>query len=651
MTWKLKKELRPMKHIKQYLSSLAVVFLAGLMLFTESMPQAYAEAQSEDDEIFTLESPSSKIVTQLYLEDGIPTYSVAMDQQTVILPSQLGIKIEDNQVDQANNEELAQSIKLVETSDHEENYTIRGNRSETHSQYRKYLYEIDYETQTIGLEINLWDDGMAFRYIFNNGGILSIDEELSTFSFPNGTEVWYQMDNQAMQSLYEHKLIEDFSGREIITASSTFELPEGQAYVNLSEAELKDFAGIAYKSVGDNSVKAHYWSSINGFETTADYSPWRLAIITDNLNDLVNNTLALDVSQEPSEALLDADWIESGKAVWFEGYDNQGNIIEDQARASLEASTQLGIKYHVIGNNWRKWGETIEEALVMVKPMVELAAEYEIGIFIGHDVPNLDLYPDGNLFDKQARQNFLRQAKDAGVAGIKFGHIESETLESVNIYRTLLEEVADLELLAIFHNSNKPTGLSRTYPNLLTQEGVRGMQYNLDALNNTILPFTRFVAGGADYTPINFTDNLRLGDGTWPQMLANAVIFESSLLTFIESPVVLASNQAADFISLLPATWDESIVLDQSKIGDMAVYARRTGEDWVIAVQNAPAEVKELEIPLDFLSVDQTYSSLEYHDDLDNKMGYQIQENNYTSKDVLTITVNQGGGFVAYLKN
>ena len=617
---------------KKFLIFLATILIAITCYWTEILAESYQ----------ILSSPDNTLQMKVKIYNGDLIYSVESDEDTLVETSKMGIQLQD--IDNKYTQ-----IVIENNESGSDNYDFRENSNHVSDQFEKYTLKASGKKYDLRIEVKIWENGIAFRYILPENKDLSIKEEETRFTFPKDTIAWYQDDYYAMQGIYQKKLVQDFKGREILAPLPTFELPNNKGYIALSEGDLKDFPGIAYKSDKNNTFKAHYWAENNGFNPLTNKTPWRLFIISKDLNGLVNNSIAQNVSEPVREDLKDTDWIVPGKAVWFHDYDDSGNLNEKEARKSFEACQELGIKYNVIGNNWRKWGDSIEDALEKVKPMIELAKEYDIGMFIGHDVPNLDLYPDGDLYNSENRKHFLKLAKEAGVVGIKFGHIESENIEAINIYREIVEECADMQLLTVFHNANKPTGLSRTYPNLLTREAIKGMQYNLSATNNTILPFTRLLTGGADYTPVNFTDSLRIGDGSWSHMLANTVIMRSSLLTFIESPSNLLQNQAAEWFKKLPVTWDETIVLDQSKIGELAAFARKKDDTWFIAVQNGAGEEKHLEIPLSFLDNGFKYESKEYHDDMKQADNYQIISSEYKTGDKLLIDLRSGGGCVLRL--
>ena len=210
-----------------------------------------------------------------------------------------------------------------------------------------------------------------------------------------------------------------------------------------------------------------------------------------------------------------------------------------------------------------------------------------------------------------------------------------------------MQEASEKELLIIFHNSNKPTGLNRTYPNLLTQEGIKGMQYNLNTTNANVIPYTRLLTGGADFTPLNLSNTTRMGDGTLKHMLANTIIIRSNLLTFMESPYNIENSDVGEFISNVHSSWDETIVLEQSEVGELSAFVRRKNNQYFLAVQNSNIEDKNIKIKLDFLEENKKYKSLEYRDDFDDKSKAKKSNNEYLKDDILEVDILAGGGFVS----
>ena len=186
---------------------------------------------------------------------------------------------------------------------------------------------------------------------------------------------------------------------------------------------------------------------------------------------------------------------------------------------------------------------------------------------------------------RRTRAALFKRLRDTGVTGVKVDFFDHEHKEVIDLYHALLREGAENKILFDFHGANKPAGESRTWPNELVREAVRGMEASRmkeRARHNTTMPFTRHVVGHAEYTPVHFGD--RRGDTTWAHQIATAAVFTAPLLTYGAHPQRMLDSPAGDMIKSIPPTWDETIVLPPSAIGEVAVMARRKGDTWFLAV-------------------------------------------------------------------
>jgi alpha-glucosidase len=197
-----------------------------------------------------------------------------------------------------------------------------------------------------------------------------------------------------------------------------------------------------------------------------------------------------------------------------------------------------------------------------------------------------------------------------------------------------------------FHGANKPAGESRTWPNEMTREAIRGLEYrslSLRSTHNTTLPFTRFLAGHADYTPVHFGERRR--ETSWAHQIASAIVFTSPLMIYGAHPQHILDNPTAELIKTIPSTWDETIVLPQSEIGELAGFARRSGSVWFVGVMNGLAG-RTIRVPLRFLAGKKCQATL-VRDEMDNPAAVKIDNALMVRGESLTIRMRAGGGFVA----
>src|SRR5580765_6046895 len=195
------------------------------------------------------------------------------------------------------------------------------------------------------------------------------------------------------------------------------------------------------------------------------------------------------------------------------------------------------------------------------------AAQRKVGIWLWKN--------SRDLMTVEQQRAFFDQCKALGVVGAKIDFFDHEAKEMIDRYQSILREAAVRRIMVDFHGANKPAGEARTWPNELTREGVYGLEHRAQAWarHNTTLPFTRYLAGHGDYTPVVLGDRRR--ETSWPHQIATAAIFTSPLLVYGANPKSLLENPAVELIRALPSTWDETIVLPGSAIGELAAFARR----------------------------------------------------------------------------
>jgi alpha-glucosidase len=229
------------------------------------------------------------------------------------------------------------------------------------------------------------------------------------------------------------------------------------------------------------------------------------------------------------------------------------------------------------------------------------------------------------------------------VAGAKIDFFDHEHKELIVLYEELLKMAAENRMVIDFHGCNKPTGMERTYPNLIGFEGIRGMESRPPwAFQEVTLPFTRMLAGLADYTPTHF-GNTKMADTTWAHQVANAILLPAPLLVFAAHPSNILANPAADVMKSIPSVWDETIVLPPSQIGEVAAFARRKGDTWFLAVNNGPVG-RTVRVDLSFLGQG-SYRGTLLRDQAEAD-DVRIEHVTMRSSDALYIKMRSGGGFV-----
>jgi alpha-glucosidase len=216
----------------------------------------------------------------------------------------------------------------------------------------------------------------------------------------------------------------------------------------------------------------------------------------------------------------------------------------------------------------------------------------------------------------------------------------------IDLYQAILRESAQYHIMVDFHGANKPTGQSRTWPNEMTREAVKGMEsskFEDRATHETTIPFTRLLAGPAEYTVMLFSDRRR--NTSWAHQVASAAILSAPMLTYATNPENILNNPAVDIIKKIPSCWDETIVLPGSQIGGLAAYARRKGNTWFVAVMNGKAP-NTLQVPLSFLGSGH-YKVSVVEDAPDNPAALTVHSAGFTAANTLSLSLAAGGGYIA----
>jgi alpha-glucosidase len=455
------------------------------------------------------------------------------------------------------------------------------------------------------LELRACNGGVAFRYRVPGTGRRAPDEA-TVFRPPAGSTVWYHDLEGHYEALHQQRAIGELAAGEWAAPPVTWRTAEGQ-YASVTEAALYRYAGMALQADGAGGLAARlghthppsypfrlrYKDDIERLARIATVdgpisTPWRVVIVGDDLNALVRSEMIRALAPPPDPALFPqgtkTTWIKPGRAVWryLDGGENNAATVREFSRMAGE----LGFEYQVVEAFWQKW--PAEE----LKSVVADSKSHGVGLILWKH--------SNQLRTPEARREFFDAVAAAGAAGVKIDFFDHEAKEVVEQYEILLREAAQRKLLVNFHGSNKPTGENYTWPNELTREGVRGMESRRSerARHDATLPFTRLLAGPADYTPVHFGE--RRNDTTWAHQIATAVAMTSGLLTYGAHPRSILDNPAVEMMKSIPAEWDETLVLPGSAIGTVAALARRRGETWFVAVLNGPAAGK-LELRLSFL--------------------------------------------------
>jgi len=503
------------------------------------------------------------------------------------------------------------------------------------------------------LEVRAFNDGIGFRQIIPGTDKARIPDETTQFVLPANSRVWAHDLGGHYEAVHHKKALAEIQTGEWAAPPVTFKLPSQTGYASITEAALFNYSGMALQADGKGALtlalghkhpisypyRLRYSNDIARVTNAAPISgaitsAWRVVMIAADLNGLVNCDIVHNLCPPPDSRLfpkgMNTDWVKPGRAVW-KYVDGGGNTFEEMKNFSRWAG-ELGFEYHVIEGFWSRWSDQ------QIKELVDYSKERGVGLFFWKH--------SKQLRTPEAREEFFEKLQDSGVAGAKIDFFDHEHKEIIDLYTTLLREAAQHHVLVNFHGANKPTGEARTWPNELIREGVRGMEASRlreRASHNATLPFTRYLAGHGDYTPVHF--GARRGDTTWAHQIATAAVFDEPLLTYGAHPTNLLNNPALPMIKSIPSVWDETIVLPVSEIGELAAFARRNGNKWFLAVLNGPAP-RKIDVPLAFLG-EGKHQAMLVRDQPDEPAAVKVENATFNRKDSIAIDMPAGGGFIA----
>jgi alpha-glucosidase len=531
------------------------------------------------------------------------------------------------------------------------------------------------------MQVRLFEDGVAYRFVLEGDpGQRRVPDEMSKFVLPAATTVWSHGLRGHYEGDYAKKDVAEFQKGEWAAPPVTFRLPNNGDYVAITESALINYSGMALESDGQRGFVvglAHrqppsYPYTLRYPQTDVERlshpavvtgtitMPWRVILVAKDLNMLVNSDVINDLAPPPDPQLfpqgVHTEWCKPGRAVWR--YLDNPRPTSATARSAATMPTtrrgggggnpvtpaemkewsrlagKLGFEYNVLEGFWRRWSDD------ELSDVVDYSAQQGVKLFVW--------VHSKQLHDPEARRELFQHCADLGVAGFKIDFFDHEHKETIDLYQAILRETAQRKLLVVFHGANKPTGETRTWPNELNREAIHGMEASRQpdrAFHETVLPFTRFLAGHGDYTPMLFTE--RRGNTTWAHQIALPVVFNETLITYGASPQHILENPAVDMIKSIPPTWDQTIVLPQSSIGEVAAYARRKGPDtWFLAVLNGNG-ARTLQVPLSFLG-DGQYQAMIVRDNRNNPAAMVIErDKTFDRGATIPIEMSSGGGFVA----
>lgn len=578
-------------------------------------------------------------------EKGKLNYTINSEEATLILLSPLGIKTANARTT------FTEGLTYVSSSSAaiDEKYTLpTGKCSLYHNRANEKTFSF---TNTEGGKINLiaraYDDGVAFRYQINSPCDITVEQELTGFTIPQGTATWMMDWKKDYENFYPKRFVEDLPNKELLYPAL---MQIGKNWLLLTEAAVYDQpATHLQKQPQSNSFSVAFAREDSTFTVGQHYlSPWRTFILGNGLGEIVESVLVENLN--PPAEIGDQSWISPGVAVfpWWRNY--LANSYIDTLKTYVDLAAEM------------KW-EWLEFDISLINTPFHSSRDWEKVDWI----PELTAYAHGKgikvygwdeikILNNEKGRNFVfDRYKAMGVDGIKIDYIDSDAQYAMKFRDTACAVAAQKKLLVSFHGETLPRGHRRRYPNIMTHEGVKGAEYYTfkgercpTARHNCTLPFTRNVVGPMDYTPVTFTireENPRTT--TYAHELALAFIFESGWVCMADRPAAYLNSPARPLLEKAEASWDETRFIEGYP-GEYVCLARRKGNNWYLAAINSE-NPRCITIPLSFLSQGNYRFEL-YSDPSEHpQTNIQIRQITCTEKDTLEIELSPNGGCAAFI--
>ena len=600
---------------------------------------------------FRLVSPNGSIRIEVFFteRDGL-SYRLTFKNNPVIDTSRMGIIVDGT--------DLGQGVELGKADLYRINnrYASRGVHSEAVNSCNGARIPASHkETKNrYTIDVRAFDDGVAFRYLVPGEGKQRAADEASAFAIPTGSVVWYHDFEGHYEGIHTRKDISEVQPGDWAAPPLTIKLPGGSGYAAITEGALANYSGMGLQADvqrvfkvrlghaepvsypfrlrygADEGKRLANPATITGTITT----PWRVVMIGADLNALVNCDIVNNVSEPPDKNLfpqgINTNWIKPGRAVWR--YLDGGENTLDGMKEFSRLAGELGFEYNVVEGFWQRWTED------QMRELVQYSRQNNVGVWFWKH--------SKDLRTPEARQKFFKLLNELGVLGAKIDFFDHEAKEVIDLYGALLEEAAKHKIMVDFHGANKPAGESRTWPNEMTREAIKGLEARSmpsRSVHDTTLPFTRMLAGHADYTAMHFGERRR--ETSWAHQIASAAIFTSPVLIYGAHPRSILDNPAVELIKSIPSVWDETIALPVSEIGEIAAFARRNGNRWFLAIMNGPS-ARTIKVALSFLGSGQHQGML-VRDRSEDAAAVKVEQTSISARDVLTVELRSGGGFIA----
>ncbi|MEN6337647.1 MAG: glycoside hydrolase family 97 protein [Phycisphaerales bacterium] len=606
--------------------------------------------------------------------NGPVTYSVSVDGKAALAESGMGLRFKDGAT-------LGADARLVNVERNQVDATWEnkfGKRRVVRDRHNElHAFFVEQSGRPFEIVVRAFDDGIGFRYVLPAAPSAAsqdfvLEEELTRFVFPESFPC-YAGENEntgkpenpigyvgSQESEYKPMRLADLPTDQVRMLPLLVKTPA--AWVLLTESDLYDWAGMWVNRVAGSSDSAGVTLAARlsprpdgqGLVKSAfpRRSPWRTFVIAREPGRLVESDLVLNLSSPC--VLADTSWIEPGIASW-DWWSQVTRPSTATFKELIEFSAEMGWRYVLLDAGWSSRDSILQaSSAVDMEELLALAKEKNVRLWLWLHWSSVD------------RNDAYREAfplyEKWGIAGVKIDFMNRDDQEMVAWYEKIVKAAAEHHLMVNYHGAFKPTGMIRTYPSQITREGILGNEYNrwsarVTPEHKTTLPFTRLVAGPADFTPGGFLN--RQADefkfNVKPTQVQGTRCAELALFVCLESPIVNACDHPShyrdqpglDFLKVVPTVWDDTRVLDAA-VGEHVVIVRRNGSRWFLGALT-DRNARDIPVKLGFLG-EGSWTLKLWKDAVDSDTAGEhllTEERTVTSADELTLHLARAGGAVA----
>ena len=637
------------------------ILWAGLLVGAGAKEQAWEER-----------SPDGNIAAEVRLDgQGKLNYHVTFCSEMVLAESPLGIVRADQRFVEGL---LFESVRHDKIS---EDYTMpHGKRSHRHVEANELTVALRNPNGVfVHVLFRVANDGVAFRYRFPGAdpAVKTVTQELTGFQLAGArAKAWRQPYDQA--TMYAPGYERFFENGVAADAPSTnrvgwcfpalFQVRDRGPWVLLTEALLDgSYCACRLESDAPQGLYRIRFPEANEGNGTGQVAPthslpwstpWRVALLGATPGVIVESTLVEDLNPPPAAPV--PDWVKPGRVAWSWWSEQNSPRQPERMKAFIDLAADMGWEYFLVDANWN----FIPEPEFL--GLLDYAKQKKVGILLwynsGGPHNSVTEAPRDRMMPREVRRLEFAKLQRLGVKGVKVDFFQSDKQNIIQHYLDILRDAAEFGIMVNFHGCTMQRGWARTFPHLMTMEGVRGAEsYIFDPKftaaapgHNATLAFTRNVCGSMDYTPVTFSDNKNPHLTTWGHELALSIVFESGWFHFADG---VAGYRAApdfvkDFLRQVPVAWDEVKCLGGTP-GEGVVIARRHGAEWYIGGINGTDQPKTISVALDFLPKG-TFALSRIGDGAGPRNFAQAAPALVGGGDRLTVDLLPCGGFAARLQ-